>query len=340
MNDLVNEEVRSKHHKLALTLFPIAIFMGYISPVIFFFGLLTFFLVTSYKLLKKMLFFMLILGLIALIPLLNIAVFIVMVYLFIRRINYVIQNWRPFVAGLATYGGAVVIAGRGHFAPIFGPGFNMVHFIEAVVIAMIGRYLIHHTLKGLYLYGYSSYVALGIMGSAPLIVISFILPFLKLHIGGDAVVHDGVFHSTGHHGSNTVVEGIHVKHTTSEVDNPVIVKAHVRTAPDGDVTNNLSYDGPDAKPPSTEDLVQVSSHVRTAPDGDVTNNLSYDAQNATPSKITDRYFGIAPILPSAKKITPKDRQKIEEIDKQWVNGQRVIDHLVTTERQKSSKESK
>lgn len=35
--------------------------------------------------------------------------------------------------------------------------------------------------------GYESYVALGIMGSAPLIIISFLLPFLKIHIGDPIV---------------------------------------------------------------------------------------------------------------------------------------------------------
>ena len=42
----------------------------------------------------------------------------------------------------------------------------------------------------------------------------------------------------------------------------VAVKGYVRTAPDGDVTNNLSYHGPDAKTVNVE--AQGNDHVKTS----------------------------------------------------------------------------
>lgn len=55
---------------------------------------------------------------------------------------------------------------------------------------------------------------------------------------------------------------------------PVVhVQAHVRTAPDGIVENNLSFHGESHVSPAAPSVV-VQSHVRTMPDGSVANNLS------------------------------------------------------------------
>ncbi|WP_270877741.1 hypothetical protein, partial [Paenibacillus aestuarii] len=292
MNAWVASEVQSKHHRIAVTLFPIAVFLGYLGPFIFGMGMLVFFLVTSFKMLKKMLIYMLILGAIsAAIPVLAPVIFIVMLVFFIMRIGYVIKNWRPFVAGLIVYGGAGIILARTEHASFILRGLSFSLLVESVIVAFISYLVLNQTLKWLYTFGYTSYSALGIMGSAPLIVISFILPFLKLHIGGDGFAPDGAVghaghagHSTGSigHQGDTYADGVTVKHVQgAESGQPLVgVKAHVRTAPDGDVTNNLSYQGPDAKAPNMEDLVGVKAHVRTAPDGDVTNNLSYQGPDA------------------------------------------------------------
>ena len=136
-----------------------------------------------------------------------------------------------------------------------------------------------------------------------------------MHVGGDvyvaepgvvdghAVTGETVVHSSEAH----IAKGTNVQHVQSYVRTApdgdvtnnlsyhgpdakpvntemVAVKGHVRTAPDGDVTNNLSYHGPDAKPVNTE-MVAVKGHVRTAPDGDVTNNLSYHGPDAKPVNV-------------------------------------------------------
>ncbi|PEW06168.1 hypothetical protein CN425_02435 [Bacillus cereus] len=283
MEEWIASQKETNHHKIAITLFPISLFLGYIHPGLFGLGLFLFFIITSFKLLKKMLFFMLILGIISVIlPFLAPIIFIVMLVLFFMRIQFVLKNWRPFLAGLLVYGIAAILLARMSFDPTSASlayDSSPSKLIESIIVSGLGFIGIRTTLIWLYGHNYSSYAALGIMGSVPLIIISFILPFLKMHVGGDAYVAepgmvDGhavtgetVVHSSDAH----ITKGTNVQH----------VQSYVRTAPDGDVTNNLSYHGPDAKPVNTE-MVAVKSHVRTAPDGDVTNNLSYHGPDAKP----------------------------------------------------------
>ncbi|EJS73861.1 hypothetical protein, partial [Bacillus cereus] len=268
MEEWIASQKETNHHKIAITLFPISLFLGYIHPGLFGLGLFLFFIITSFKLLKKMLFFMLILGIISVIlPFLAPIIFIVMLVLFFMRIQFVLKNWRPFLAGLLVYGIAAILLARMSFDPTSASlayDSSPSKLIESIIVSGLGFIGIRTTLIWLYGHNYSSYAALGIMGSVPLIIISFILPFLKMHVGGDAYVAepgmvDGhavtgetVVHSSDAH----ITKGTNVQH----------VQSYVRTAPDGDVTNNLSYHGPDAKPVNPE-MVAVKAHVRTAPDG-------------------------------------------------------------------------
>ncbi|HHT7188632.1 TPA: hypothetical protein ACTZ5N_001898 [Bacillus cereus] len=315
MKEWIESQKETNHHKIAITLFPIILFLGYIHPGLFGFGLFVFFIVTSFKLLKKMLFFMIILGIISVIlPFLAPIIFIVMLVLFFMRIQFVLKNWRPFLAGLIVYGIAAILLVRMSVDPTSGLVYDSSpsKLIESIIVSALGFVGIRATLIWLYGHNYSSYAALGIMGSVPLIIISFILPFLKMHVGGDvyvaepgvvdghAVTGETVVHSSDAH----IAKGTNVQHVQSYVRtapdgdvtnnlsyhgpdakpvNPetVAVKGYVRTAPDGDVTNNLSYHGPDAKPVNP-DMVAVKGHIRTAPDGDVTNNLSYHGPDAKP----------------------------------------------------------
>ncbi|WP_242304045.1 energy-coupling factor transporter transmembrane protein EcfT [Bacillus cereus group sp. BfR-BA-01350] len=280
MEEWIASQKETTHHKIAIILFPITLFLGYIHSGLFGFGLFLFFIITSFKLLKKMLFFMIILGLISVIlPFLAPIIFIVMLVLFFMRIQFVIKNWRPFLAGLLIYGIAAILLTRMSFDPtstlVYDSSFSKL--MESIIVSALGFIGIRTTLIWLYGHNYSSYTALGIMGSVPLIIISFILPFLKMHMGGDvyvaepgvvdghAVTGETVVHSSDAH----ITKGANLQH----------VQPHVRTAPDGDVTNNLSYHGPDAKPVNP-DTVAVKGYVRTAPDGDITNNLSYHGPDA------------------------------------------------------------
>ncbi|WML46693.1 hypothetical protein RCG23_13650 [Neobacillus sp. PS3-34] len=297
MQDWIQIQKESSHHRAALILFPSILFLGFFHPVISAIGMVIFFLVTSFRLLKTMLMYMLILGGIsALIPPLAPIILIIMIVLFIMRIGFVIKNWKPFVAGIFIYGSAGGIIAKISTEPYLwlSSYFSTSVFLEALTVALIGCFVLRAILVWLYRQGYTSSSALGIMGSAPLIIISFILPFLKMHIGGDFFGHDAAF-TDGH----VMTGGDHIApngHMLSNSDTVLPssqsgavnssdlqhVQAHVRTAPDGDPTNNFSYHGPDAKPVYTQHLVQVHDYVRTAPDGDPTNNFSYHGRDAKP----------------------------------------------------------
>ncbi|MFC0187273.1 hypothetical protein ACFFJY_03190 [Fictibacillus aquaticus] len=367
MHDWIQEQKASGHHKMALVLFPLVIFLGYIHPTIAAIGLGVFFLFTSFRLLKTMLFYMIILGAISLIfPPLAPVILIVMIILFIMRIGYVIKNWRPFLAGLAVYGAAGFLIIR-MYELYYGYGPSST--LEPFIMACLAFFALKFILIWLYDHGYSSYAALGIMGSVPLIIISFILPFLKMHIGGDffmpeATVAEG--HATAHGGNAT--GDTYVKHT----GDPVLqkVQSHVRTAPDGVLTNNLSYKGPSTVPVPTDkmvhvddyvrtgadgDIQHVKAHVRTMPDGDLTNNLSYDGPDKKTPEVkdlvhVDGYVRTAPggILENNLSYTENEvqaaykeasagqldalpeehKEKVKNVSKELVTGQAFIDRTV------------
>ncbi|WP_433774512.1 hypothetical protein [Bacillus wiedmannii] len=368
MEEWIASQKETNHHKIAIALFPISLFLGYIHPGLFGLGLFLFFIITSFKLLKKMLFFMLILGIISVIlPFLAPIIFIVMLVLFFMRIQFVLKNWRPFLAGLLVYGIAAILLARMSFDPTSASlayDSSPSKLIESIIVSGLGFIGIRTTLIWLYGHNYSSYAALGIMGSVPLIIISFILPFLKMHVGGDvyvaepgvvdghAVTGETVVHSSDAH----ITKGTNVQHVQSYVRtapdgdvtnnlsyhgpdakpvNPdmVAVKAHVRTAPDGDVTNNLSYHGPDAKPVNP-DMVAVKAHVRTAPDGDVTNNLSYHGPDANFVNVEAQGNDHVKVTSDTKdssqwaSMTPEQKETALNVFSGTLVGQGMIDKLL------------
>ncbi|MEH7306463.1 hypothetical protein [Neobacillus drentensis] len=80
MQDWIQTQKESGHHKTAVFLFPIILFLGYFHPGISVIGMIVFFLITSLKLLKTMIIYMLILGAIsALIPPLAPIILVIMI---------------------------------------------------------------------------------------------------------------------------------------------------------------------------------------------------------------------------------------------------------------------
>jgi hypothetical protein len=295
----VRAQTETKHHKMAIYLLPLVVFLGYFNPILFGIGIIAFLLITSFKMLKSMLFWMLILGVISVVlPFLAPIIFIVMIVLFFMRIGFVIENWRPFVSGLLLYGILAVLLAR-------SISLNSYSFsspiMEGLIVSILVFFGLRFLLRWLYQYNYTSYAALGIMGSVPVIIIAFVLPFLKLHVGGDFFAAETTVETKP-------VSGDVYTETKVGTGEPIVTRAsipaeqpfvhvtdHVRTVPDGIVTNNLSYDSPDKISNSSEyvqvrehirttpsgEVVLVKEHIRTAPDGIVTNNLSYDGSNNT-----------------------------------------------------------
>lgn len=206
MGSFVQQQVKTVHHKLAIWLLPIIVILGYYNPIIYWVGLGIFFLVTSFQLLKSMLFWMLILGGISVVfPPIAPVIFVVMLIFFFMRIGFVIKNWRPFFYGIIFYGWMGFLAYDTYvqyeyygsitdklfytigLADLFESSdlyyIDFMWIFTGLLMSLISLILLRLMLVDCYKYGYESYVALGIMGSAPVIIISFLLPFLKIHMG-------------------------------------------------------------------------------------------------------------------------------------------------------------
>jgi hypothetical protein len=328
--DWVREQTESSHHKLAVFLFPAVVFLGYLHPILFGIGLILFFLITSFKMLKSMLVWMIVLGVISFVlPFLAPVIFIIMIILFFMRIGYVVKNWRPFVSGLLLYGIAGGLIGRSSYLYESYEVSSTSSMIEGAIVSILCFIGIKVLLRWLYQYNYTSYAALGIMGSVPVIIIAFVLPFLKLHVGGDffAAETDTLIETKTVNGEGYIETKIGTgepvgTRTTVPAEQPLVhVKDYVRTAPDGDPTNNLSYTGPD-KSPVNDELITVKEHVRTAPDGDPTNNLSYNG-SFNEGQVSDEAAG-------SKDITQENSsaEKIIETAQMSIPVQAGVDQLI------------
>jgi len=115
--------------------------------------------------------------LLAILPFLAPLAIILMIILFITRIGYVKANWRPIVGGLLLYGSAFPLLARTQSFYFMGGT-----IIEPILMGVFGAFLLHVMMKWIYSHGYSASRAFGIMGSVPVVIVAFILPFLKLHI--------------------------------------------------------------------------------------------------------------------------------------------------------------
>lgn len=195
-SDWVQGQKRSSLHVTAVILYAIIIFISFFSTIGLVIGYISFFLFTSIKMVWKMLIFMSILAIVlAVLPFLAPVAIIVMIILFFMRIGFVMENWRPIVAGLVLYGSSIPLFAISRSFYFYGG-----NVIQPLLFAIMGGVALHFVLKYLYSYGYTSQNALGIMGNVPLVIISFILPFLKLHIPmADVVVMEGApAGGTGH----------------------------------------------------------------------------------------------------------------------------------------------
>lgn len=207
MNQHVREQLRSARHRIAVLYFAVIIFFSYFKPTYGLVGLLIFFLITSFQFLKSMLVYLIILtgAMIVFAPLAPIILVMVIV-LFLLRIHYVYEHWRAMLAGLILYGVTglflyqvtdsaylllplffdfiVRIDSYMGSASLFDYSWTLIllELIEPLFFSIIGFFLLRQLLIWLYRHEYTSYSALGLMGSVPLVILSFVLPFLKLQI--------------------------------------------------------------------------------------------------------------------------------------------------------------
>ncbi len=117
-------------------------------------------------------------------PPLGIVAVCVMVFLFFRRLSFLLQHIHLIILGLGCYGLAFVLI---YAAPLEAAQQD---WRVPVAIWLLGSVAFHLALLMAKKMGYSAKVALEIMSLLPLLLIAFILPFLKLHIGVDHVGPD------------------------------------------------------------------------------------------------------------------------------------------------------
>lgn len=129
------------------------------------------------------------------------GLFVVMLLL---RAKFLIQNWRALVAGLYTYGVYLfVVVANALLFKASGAGFVMMiggifsadaarygSFTSLIIAGVLAIFLtrgLNRKFSWLYSHGYDTNRALLIMGLTPMIVISIVLPFLKIKINGHEI---------------------------------------------------------------------------------------------------------------------------------------------------------
>ena len=154
--------------------------------------LFIFFLVTTFKVMKKLiLIFVLtfILGGILLNFLGEFAAVILTILPLVSilmKINFLRKNWKALRLGLYAYFGYIIIMA---IAGTFGATLPVIGmFIGAFIFTVI----FHKLLINLYRAGYDTDKAFSIIGLTPIILISFLLPFLKIDIEGLEIFHGSV----------------------------------------------------------------------------------------------------------------------------------------------------
>lgn len=231
-------------HASFLVLYFIALVLAGTSPLFAAGAALAFFLVTSFRVLKMIVVLAVMIGgLCVLFPFLAPVAFILAVVFFVLRIRFIIRNIYAILAGAYVYG-VLAAFGLSHIGLL---GYT------AYALAAVAVLVLHVILKQLYRMGYTTTQAFGIMGLVPLLVIAFVLPFLKI-----PVVHESIAVHPGAGISYDAFHGAHINHSSyinPYADEPTVtvrpyikedgtfVEGHVRTAPDEVESNNLSYRG-------------------------------------------------------------------------------------------------
>lgn len=258
-------QVRSPLHWAAVMGLFLVLFAGFMGLVYgwgYYALFALFFLVTAWPFLKMMICITVLLSLLAaLFPVLAPFMLLLMAVFFLLRIRFVVRHWQPLLMGALVYGIGLSLQEWGWIVYIGSDPFER-PLVGSLIGAGILAALFHLGLLWLYGKGYTAKAALGLMGSVPLFVVAFLLPFLKIagaegFFGEPAVFHDGAPGDAvyGHGDSamphpaprglpDTVAPVHYVEpHVRMTADGPVQVQGHFQTNPDGILINNLGEQG-------------------------------------------------------------------------------------------------
>ena len=189
----IEAQINSDFHIKARRVLFLTVLLSALIPVIGYWVLLGFFLYTSFPLLKQMFMWMAIFFVLtALFPPLGVLIWIVVIIFLIMRINFIKNNWIAIKKGIIFYGllsVLVTILPIGYFLWEFINGFSILVALGLGFFAA-KRFCIYFDkeMEELYSLGYDTKNALGIMGSSPLLLITLLLPFIKMAIPADFVI--------------------------------------------------------------------------------------------------------------------------------------------------------
>lgn len=194
--------------------------------------------------------------------------FIASAIFFLMKISNFIKNWRAILAGVFIYLlPTLIVREMGYYLYYLIPVHKILYNLNAsylitqcIQLFVIGGFaglVLHITLNWLYRNEYSSKSALSTMGSAPLIILLIMIPFIINAVGdliddvvnaGSSMGDDFVSFRDGYDTIDLDGDGIN--------DNIHNVKGHYRSAPNG----GLTY---------------IDPHIRTNPNSIVSDNISY-----------------------------------------------------------------
>lgn len=291
------KNISSQTHFNILLLYFIIIFLCCSSYLISYASILApifFFFKTTWHTLKRVILICIIVSSIcAIFPILIPLAIIIAIFFFCIRIRFIIKNIIPVVSGFFVYGSfifgiAFFFDKSFYFSYFFTSNSILNCLLEQIFTSLIFTYGFHLLLNQNYAHGYTPERALRIMGLTPLLVITFILPFLKLPIFTDGVTlpdiplshsvidtHPIIDSSVTHLPSTLSMHHIHPSNNlhTTHIDS--ITSSHLST---GSTHNTL--DGiVKVQSYIKSDGTIVKSYFRTTPDSITSNNLSYNGMH-------------------------------------------------------------
>lgn len=267
------KQSKTMDHKIAVGLYAFICGFLIIKPSLAFWGPFIFFIITAMTKMRDMIAYMMVSIIITTIasfinPVLG---FIVSALFLLMKITNFIKNWKGIVAGVFIYLLPILIVKRIGYYLIYPIGdmlyelnvsYQMIQLINSLIIGFFGGFILHITLIWLYRSEYSSKSALSTMGSAPLIILLIIIPFIVDAVGD---IIDDVLNAGGSMADDFISfkNGYNDDFETIDLDGDGIndnihqVRGHYRSTPSG----GLTY---------------VDSHIRTNPNSIVSDNICYN----------------------------------------------------------------
>lgn len=170
--------IQQKLFWIAVGIYSLLLIIGLVKPIIGIIGLLLLGLVSLFKVIIRnivIISILLLLGIAAVaIPFLLVVYIPVLLYFFIKRLGYLFQHFGLVVAGLFIYFFPI-----GIMVQMLGDFYSPAGLVVPIILfPIILKGFVDHR-------GYTIQKALEIMSEAPILIISIVLPFLKLNIGAD-----------------------------------------------------------------------------------------------------------------------------------------------------------